>query len=230
MTVTADDVEERLHAAGRAWAAAHGVCWDEICNGGPRPATKPELRYPFRYGVLHQVAEWLAGARRDPPPDVAALPLGMQSFLAMADPLATAAAPDSEAAAHHLREAEALAADWTAGRAPDPREPEAQAPAAAPAHVTLAVPASPDAATPQKAPASASAADMLAAVTARAAGRRTLSPVAAAATAFLAERPRTRSEFSVFVRAHGRLPASVMDEIGACDEDGHVHLGGDHNG
>jgi len=188
-------LEERLHTAGRLWAAARGTAWEEICNGGPWPPERPDLRYPFRWLVLHHVAAWLAGAVGEPPPDFAALPVGLQAFLrSAAAGIRSPAAPlNAAAAARHLRDAEALAATW----APD--EPMAARELTA-------------------APCADSAAEMLAAVMRPTGGPTGLSEVARAALALLEEKALTLAEFGAFVRAWGRLPASVLEEIDAGGE------------
>jgi hypothetical protein len=209
---------QRLLASCARWARSRGTDAWSVLNGGPAPADRPDLLYPFRWRVAADAIVFAAGATDRPPSDFASLPSGLQAFLVSAVPAAvigrTDAALDTTLLRQLEREADLLLMDLdAAGAMPTVGNP--------------GVPPSEDGDTES----------LLS--SALASPRATpASPAAAALWERLREGPVPEDELRTMGTRFGLLPRTLVDALDragvsrwgipvTCEMDGHVRLTSD---
>ncbi len=120
----------RLTSLGQQWARDRGADWSTVLNDGPVPASGPS--WPFRWVVVVRMLESAAGLGT-PLADFDALPLELQSFLALAVPAALhptpAVEPHMPTAVRVLADAERLAEELVTAEGPWRRPEPIPAPA-----------------------------------------------------------------------------------------------------
>ena len=197
----------RLAEAGRQWAERRGSDWNEVLGAGRLPpGAAPN---GFRWRVVSDALRFAAGRCPVPPADFAALPLGLQSFLAGAVPASLrppAAPPDLAAAEAARADADRLAAEMTERAPADGPDGQVRAAAAVPPG-PAPLPARP------AGPEPGDAAELLASALAPQDAAQPLPPGAAAVLARLRAGPLPMGELRELARNFGALPGSLLDAL-----------------